>query len=742
MTQAGKINKLNILQGFSKLGLKSKATILAIAIGTIPVVVIGTIAYFAASPPIRQQVANTQKAQAQEISDKLNRFLFERYGDIQILSNLPILRNSKVRAITTPKEKQSILDGFISTYKAYDSIAVFDLAGNPIVQSSGTNLDNHSDRVYFQEALKTGKPVISQAEKSKSSGKIVMHFAAPIRDSVTGEIVAIVRSRMPLENVEEVIENFGGGEDTYHIFDAKGSIIMATEKDRVGRNALEDIPGLREIKEQGKLASFITHDISNGGNVEQLGAFSRLLPFQDMPELKWSNAYLVETENAFRAERQLAITIAIGTGVVALLVALLATWLANKAIKPIEEAAIAVEKIGKGQLDTRLEVAGEDELAVLGNNINLMTSQLGVLQKEREQEVQRIETARQEARADADASAQEQKTAKEKLQSRALELLIEVDPISRGDLTIRAKVTDDEIGTLADSYNSTVQSLRQIVVQVQATAQQVVDTTDLNEPLVQSLSQEALRQSEEIAIALARIQEMSSSIQAVASNAQKVEDLVQQASVTLHAGDIATNRTVDGISTIRTTVSETSDKLKHLGESTKNISRVVKLISSFAEQTNLLALNASFEAARAGVQGLGFAVVVDEIQSLAQQSAEATTEITDLVAEIQIGTSEVVLAMQAGTKQVDIGTKLVEESRLNLTQISAASVQISSLVGAIAQAAVTQTQTSESVTKTMNKVAAIADTSSDEAIHVVDGFKQILILAKQLQSKVERFKVS
>jgi methyl-accepting chemotaxis protein len=269
-----------------------------------------------------------------------------------------------------------------------------------------------------------------------------------------------------------------------------------------------------------------------------------------------------------------------------------------------------------------------------------------------------------------------------------------------------------------------------------------VDTTDLNEPLVKSLSQEALRQSEEIAIALARIQGMSNSIQAVADNAQAAEDLVQQASVTLHAGDIAMNRTVDGISTIRTTVSETSDKLKLLGESTKNISRVVKLISNFAEQTNLLALNASIEAARAGVKGLGFAVVADEIQSLAQQSAEATTEITDLVAEIQIGTSEVVLAMEAGTKQVDIGTKLVEEARLNLTQISAASLQISSLVGAIAQATVEQSKSSEIVTDTITDVAAIAVKTSTDTNTVSNAFKDLLEVAQKLQKSVGQFKVS
>ena len=227
----------------------------------------------------------------------------------------------------------------------------------------------------------------------------------------------------------------------------------------------------------------------------------------------------------------------------------------------------------------------------------------------------------------------------------------------------------------------------------------------------------------------------------VAANAEQAEVIVQQASQTVEEGDLAMNRTVDGIQAIRATVAETAKKVKHLGESSQKISTVVELISAFASQTNMLALNASIEASRAGESGRGFAIVASEVRALAQRSAEATEEIRKLVSSIQAETNEVVVAMESGTEQVVIGTQLVDETRQSLNKITTASSKISELVAAIAQATVVQSEATQTVSQTMQDVAATANKTSDEASQVAISFEQLQNVAQTLQASVGRFKV-
>ncbi|PLS67711.1 MAG: hypothetical protein CV045_12080, partial [Cyanobacteria bacterium M5B4] len=335
----------------------------------------------------------------------------------------------------------------------------------------------------------------------------------------------------------------------------------------------------------------------------------------------------------------------------------------------------------------------------------------------------------------------EQQEAKEFLQKRALELLLEVDPVSRGDLTVRAKVTPDEVGTIADSYNAIIRSLRQIVQQVQSASSSVVETSKLNEESVRSIVAEYLNQVQSLKAATENLDELSSSSKGVSDRAIAAQQQVEVADKVVKEGDQAMNLTVEGISAIRETVSDTAKKVKRLGEASQKISKVVNLISEFASQTNLLALNAAIEAARAGEEGRGFAVVADEVRSLAEQSASATAEIEELVEEIQTQTREVVIAMEEGTDQVVEGTKLVEEAREKLSQIRQVSQQISSLVREISVAADQQLHTSQNVQKTVENVFTIATETAQKSEAVASSFANLLELAQSLQAATGQFKV-
>lgn len=1072
--------------------LRVKATALAIALGTIPVLVVGATAYHFANQSIIQQIKQDKKNSTTQLANQVKRFMFERYGDIQVLASLPIFTNPQVAARTTLQEKQGVLDRYVNIYGSYNSIALFDLNGDTVVQSKGKSVPNHKTRDFFQEVLRTGRPVINQPSVSRLTGKLSINLAAPVKDAATGEIIGVIRTQMPVEGLDNVAKNYETKGDNYYLVDSFGKVFISSIKNQVSKVALEGFANYHQFQAADKLDSRL--DVHVPDKAVELVTYTPLGKLEGLPDLNWEAVITSDTNIAFAPQRQLLLTLIKETGLTALLVGAIAAYLANRATKPILAATSAVEKLGQGKLNTRIAVAGEDELAALGCNINRMAEQIQTLlleqhkasgqqlaaqeeiarqqaenalmasfladiassrtgnsqelesvfnkalkgareilhvsrvvlyrfnsdrsgyvaaesvvpgwpraltvkvddpcigehlieeyrngrvvptnnvfeagfhpehlklmerlevkanlmtpilkegqlfglliahhcesphawqqseinflrqlaaqlglildrsslleQKEteakraellkditlqiaqfpqaegifntavqelrlglktdrvivyrfnenwegtviaesvaagwpsalgaeindpcfRRQYVERYRRGRvqatsdiytaglsecylkelepfavkanlvapiltgthlfglliahqcsaprawqqseidvftslatqvgfaleraslleevEQARQKAEVVSQEQRQQKEALQKRALELLLEVDPISKGDLTIRAQVTEDEIGTIADSYNVTVSSLRKIVSQVQAAAKQVAATTSSSDVSVSELSAEALRQAQEIAAALEQIQEMSNSIRAVAANASQAEAAVLQATQTVEEGDAAMNRTVDGILAIRQTVAETSKKVKRLGESSQKISKVVNLISTFAAQTNLLALNASIEAARAGEEGRGFAVVADEVRSLARQSALATAEIENLVTDIQIETNEVVAAMEAGTEQVVMSTKVVDETRLSLNKIATASAQITALVEAIALAALAQSQASESVTQTMTDVAAIAQHNSTEATLVSASFKELLALATQLQASAGQFKVS
>jgi twitching motility protein PilJ len=381
------------------------------------------------------------------------------------------------------------------------------------------------------------------------------------------------------------------------------------------------------------------------------------------------------------------------------------------------------EAVSQGNLNVTATVYSEDEFGQLATSFNQMSRV--------------ILTSMSEAQR----KAEEQEQAKEDLQRQVIRLLDDVEGAARGDLTVQAEVTADVLGAVADSFNLTIQNLREIVQQVSQAARQVNKGSADSETFARSLSSDALRQAEELAVTLNSVQVMTESIQRVAEAAREAEDVARTASETAEKGGDAVERTVAGILQIRETVAETTRKVKRLAESSQEISKIVALISQIASRTNLLALNASIEAARAGEAGRGFAIVADEVRQLADRAAKALKEIEQIVLQIQSETGAVMTAMEEGTQQVIEGTKRAEQAKRSLEEIVQVSNRIDALVRAIAADTVEQTETSRAVAQVMQSVELTAQETSQEAQRVSGALQNLVGVARDLLTSVERFRV-
>ncbi len=478
------------------LNLRTKATAMAIALSTVPVLVIGATAYFLTNKKITEDVVHEQKAHVISVANNLDRFTLERYKDIQKLSRLSILNNPRVRAVTSAQEKKALLDQYKDT-EGYDSIAVADLSGNVLLQSAGGETPTNFSKIdYFQVVMRTNRPFINPARKSVVTGEYSILVAAPVVDTETGKTIGMVRTVTHVTHLNQILrleenqleQNTTGSELSNElVLNDKGKVVLATEAKYTNKDAQSIFPRAASVLQAADKVSSVV-DINQLDRKNYIVSYAPAGKLEGLPGLNWGVMVVQPTAEAFAARRGLLLIFAIGTAITALLVGAIAAYLANRATLPILAATGAVERLGQGELDTRISIKGEDELAVLGSNINRMAEQLQSLLVEQEEATRQQLAAQEEIARQQTKNAEEQRLAKEQLQARALELLMEVDPLSKGDLTIRASVTEDEIGTVADSYNATINSLRKIVTQVQTTAILVTATTSSSEVSVQELS--------------------------------------------------------------------------------------------------------------------------------------------------------------------------------------------------------------------------------------------------------------
>ena len=326
-------------------------------------------------------------------------------------------------------------------------------------------------------------------------------------------------------------------------------------------------------------------------------------------------------------------------------------------------------------------------------------------------------------------------------QAAILRLMNELQKVADGDLTVQATVSDDITGAIADSINYTVEELRSLVGRINRTAAAVAEASASAQVTASHLQAVSEQQSREIRETGEAVLNMAAQIKQVSASASESAEVARQSLSAASRGRDAVQNAIAGMGGIREQIQDTAKRIKRLGESSQEIGEIVELISNITEQTNVLALNAAIQAASAGEAGRGFTVVAEEVQRLAERSAEATRQISALVKAIQTDTHDAVAAMERSTQGVVRGAKLSDEAGMALIGIGQVAQELADLIMRISRTTENQAASASSVAQSIQRILLVNSQTNEGTQQTAGSILQLSELARELKNSVARFRV-
>jgi methyl-accepting chemotaxis protein len=704
------------------LKIGTKLIILFLLIGLVPASVISWVSVFKAKTSLQENISQQlisererKKTQIEEYFGKLTkelnilarsadvviafRALNAYYEDWEFSSSDPFdVSTDDYREIRT--EKCAVFESYMHEYGYSDVLLIHGDYGHVMYTGArekdlGTNLSSgqYNSSVLakiWKEVTSDAKPGVTDiAAYEPLDGEPAMFTGAPILDA-NENVLGVVAVRVPLAHLNNMLYSQSSmGED--------GDMYLVG-KDRLLRS---NITSQSDCKTLQKEVNSETVDLALSGDTgmkiskdysgqSALSAYSPIY----IGENQWSILAEIPEKTAFAAISSIQMTILILTavlGVVVFLVGSLFSRLISGPLKKVvgltsnlnkefEHFAVVVDAIAKNDLTQELK---ESEIKKLNFNSR---DEIGMLVKSIE-----------------------------------------------GTLEARQNI-GISLGNMSNNLKTMVSKLNDNSDRLVASATEVASSSE-------QMSRGAKEQSNQVSQVSTAIEEMTATILQSSRNANEATDASKSASDTAGTGGQIVSETIQGMQTISKVVGDSADSIGKLAQSADQIGEIIGVIDDIADQTNLLALNAAIEAARAGEQGRGFAVVADEVRKLAERTGKATGEITDMIKGIQQETSDAVESMESGIGEVDKGRELADQAGSSLTEIVDMSSQVMYMIQQIATASEEQSSAAEEISKNVEQISSITKETASGAEQSASAAEELNRQAEGLKQMVAVFKI-